>query len=140
MPSFCSQLEKESCLFKPCFSDDWSNRIAVHRNDLCLDTTTKQKEKQWLSGWLNSVNVWTCRSSSLIMATLMPLFSLLFMPTGSHSSASSLHNFVTVMEIVELEHAGYVKDTCQPYRWSLFTTFWFNVWKNKMLVLKQKAT
>ncbi|OPJ77738.1 hypothetical protein AV530_000049 [Patagioenas fasciata monilis] len=27
------------------------------------------------------------------------------MPTGSHSSASSLHNFVTVMETVELEHA-----------------------------------
>lgn len=35
------------------------------------------------------------------------------MPTGSRFSALSLRNFVTVMEIAELEHAGYVSEISQ---------------------------
>lgn len=35
------------------------------------------------------------------------------MPTGSRFSALSLRNFVTEMEIAELEHAGYVSEISQ---------------------------
>lgn len=46
------------------------------------------------------------------------------MPTGSRSSALSLHNFVTAMEIVELKHAGYyVRDISQYYSMIIFVPF-----------------
>lgn len=76
---FFSQLKKLNCLLsKWCFCDDWTNRITVYRNDFCWDTTTKQKWKQWVPDWLNSMNVWTWRNWSVIMAMLMPLFAVLF--------------------------------------------------------------